>query len=258
MTTEKDESYTTTFRQQCGIGHFANDVLLQSIVDELSVLRKESEALEHAGVVDQTSGINSDVSNIKDDLGFIEISNKVKDAVDVVEAQGKELDVLVDELATFDHEFKELIIQAARADKTAAEKQKEYTKQDIKRIVAAASEAGGLQLLDKMQATKDRIRAVFSERHAQWDFCQREIIGATLEKLDARIAELKSRCNLSLEDLQNNPPTAQQAIAHAGILTSMATVDGIWPLSKLAGSTPGHPTPGATSSATQSATANHV
>eukprot|EP01054_Gregarina_sp_Poly1_P000868 Gregarina_sp_Poly_1__867@NODE_1207_length_4783_cov_48_825700_g827_i0_p3_GENE_NODE_1207_length_4783_cov_48_825700_g827_i0NODE_1207_length_4783_cov_48_825700_g827_i0_p3_ORF_typecomplete_len273_score43_63SIKE/PF05769_11/7_8e05Ead_Ea22/PF13935_6/0_0019GldM_N/PF12081_8/0_0032HNOB/PF07700_15/0_086APG17/PF04108_12/0_37APG17/PF04108_12/1_2e02Med21/PF11221_8/0_18Med21/PF11221_8/3_6e03SLBB/PF10531_9/5_7e03SLBB/PF10531_9/0_55Phage_HK97_TLTM/PF06120_11/0_69AAA_13/PF13166_6/2_9Atg14/PF10186_9/6_5_NODE_1207_l len=249
------------FRKQCGLGQFSNDVLLRSILEELTPLSKESEALECSALnlsleqdlpVDEKEATGDSTAALLGYFKTAEFANSIKEVVQLVESKGKEIDALIDELANYDHAFKQLIIEAARADGTVVDNRKEYSKQDIKRIVAAASEAGGLQLLDNIQTAKDKIRQLLSERHALWDTCQRDTIEAATKRLETHMARLRTQAKIPLEELQTNPPTVPQAIARAGKLTSMATADGVWPITRPANAS-GHPSP-STSLSAQSAT----
>lgn len=178
--TNSTTSAGAILRQQCGIGAFQEDVLLQSILEEVASLQSQKELLACAADTQAGAEPSQIVSDALADgikpIDLKETANAVRDAVISVEKKGKELDVLIDELARKDQEFKNLIIQAARADKTMLEnRSKEYTKQDIKRIVATAADSGGLALLDSMQAIKDQIRILCTERYTIWEKCQHDV-----------------------------------------------------------------------------------
>lgn len=72
-------------------------------------------------------------------------------------------------------------------------------------------------------------------------------------EIEREMEVLKAKCKVPLENLKSEPPSLQQALARANKLTHVATVDGVWPVTKVA--TPGNPTP-STSMSAQSA-GNH-
>eukprot|EP01056_Protomagalhaensia_sp_Gyna25_P001276 Protomagalhaensia_sp_Gyna_25__1275@NODE_163_length_4707_cov_487_270780_g126_i0_p4_GENE_NODE_163_length_4707_cov_487_270780_g126_i0NODE_163_length_4707_cov_487_270780_g126_i0_p4_ORF_typecomplete_len239_score37_49FAA_hydro_N_2/PF18288_1/0_015FAA_hydro_N_2/PF18288_1/2_9e03Hydrolase/PF00702_26/0_038Ead_Ea22/PF13935_6/1_5e02Ead_Ea22/PF13935_6/0_99Strumpellin/PF10266_9/0_14Exonuc_VII_S/PF02609_16/2_4Exonuc_VII_S/PF02609_16/1_2e03Exonuc_VII_S/PF02609_16/5_7e02_NODE_163_length_4707_cov_487_270780_g126_i len=221
-----------SFRKNCGVGHFANDVLLQTITEELVALRGEVEAVDKRNEPPLPDGPVAVVtSKAMEAVNVTELTLRVKEAVDQVEAKNVELDALIDKLAEQDQAFKDLILKTARTDGLLDGKKKDYSKQDIKALITRAADAGGLELLDGIAATKEAIKSAFNERHAVWDTCQREIIEVAAGRLESHISDLKIRGNVSMEDGATVvAPSAAQAVARAGILTSMATADGVWPV----------------------------
>eukprot|EP01053_Blabericola_migrator_P007444 Blabericola_migrator_1__7443@NODE_3795_length_1504_cov_67_805150_g2353_i0_p1_GENE_NODE_3795_length_1504_cov_67_805150_g2353_i0NODE_3795_length_1504_cov_67_805150_g2353_i0_p1_ORF_typecomplete_len275_score41_40Spc7/PF08317_11/0_054Spc7/PF08317_11/6_3GldM_N/PF12081_8/0_00089DUF3584/PF12128_8/30DUF3584/PF12128_8/0_013Laminin_I/PF06008_14/1e03Laminin_I/PF06008_14/0_0027Baculo_PEP_C/PF04513_12/1_2Baculo_PEP_C/PF04513_12/9_8DUF2203/PF09969_9/0_27DUF2203/PF09969_9/2_5e02DUF2203/PF09969_9/2_6e02CheZ/PF04 len=222
------KKFMDLFKQQCGVGQFTNDVLLQTIVDELVTLHKEVEAVSsqsESGKLTGGGGVSFEPPNLA------ALSNEVKSAVAEVEAKGAELDRLITNLIELDNSFKQLITEAAKSFPLEAGKA-EYSKQDIKAIVTKATENGGSQLLDQITEVKERIRKVFNERRQVWEACQTESIDRVYKDLDKKIAELKSKCALPIDEETKSviPPTPAQAVAKAEILTSMATMDGVWPV----------------------------